>query len=153
MTGQTGTPTQSPRRLLLASGALLIFVVELGWVHPPGRQRMGKQPNGVERRRFLRRRIAPIPVAFESGPLSGRGHLKNISREGVFIRCEVLPEPGAVIQLLFHDRQGTKVEVNGVVRWTTAQLPALSSAQPGFGVFIEDPSEAFLAFYEQILTE
>ena len=85
--------------------------------------------------------------------MSGRGHLKNISREDVFIRCEVLPEPGAVVQLIFHDRQGTKVDVNGVVRWTTAQLPDSSSAPPGFGVFIEDPREVFLAFYEQILTE
>ena len=108
-------------------------------------------PNGVERRR-LRRVMKRIPAAFEAAKLRGKGHIKNISKEGLFLRASVLPAAGASVRIVFHDRHGSKVEVRGTVRWTTEQLPKEEKAKPGFGVYIERGNAEFDEFFENILT-
>jgi hypothetical protein len=72
----------------------------------------------VERRK-LRRVLKRIPAAFEAGQLRGKGHIKNVSKEGLFLRSAVLPPVGEDVRVIFHDRTGTKIEVRGTVRWTT----------------------------------
>ena len=104
----------------------------------------------VERRR-LRRILKRIPAAFESGRLRGKGHIKNVSKEGLFVRTSVLPPVGDEVRVLFHDRNGSKIEVRGVVRWTTDQLPPASKAKPGFGIYIARGNDVFDEFFEQIL--
>jgi PilZ domain-containing protein len=104
----------------------------------------------VERRR-LRRILKRIPAAFEAGKLRGKGHIKNVSKEGLFVRTSVLPPVGDDVRVLFHDRNGSKIEVRGLVRWTTDQLPAGEKAKPGFGVFIARGNAVFDEFFEQIL--
>ena len=111
----------------------------------------GPVTGGRERRRMLRRAIPSIRAAFEAGELRGVGHVKNISKEGLFLRSDILPPPGSEIRILFHDRRGDKIELHGCVRWTTAQLPD-KSARPGFGVQLTGPDDAFRQFYEEILT-
>jgi hypothetical protein len=106
---------------------------------------------GIERRR-LRRILKRIPAAFEAGKLRGKGHIKNVSKEGLFVRTNALPVTGAPVRVVFHDRHGSKIEVRGTVRWTTAQLPPEEKAKPGFGVYIPRGNEAFDEFFEQILT-
>jgi hypothetical protein len=108
-------------------------------------------PNGIERRR-LRRVMKRIPAAFESGKLRGTGHIKNVSKEGLFVRANVLPSVGAPVRIVFHDRHGSKIEVRGTVRWNTTQLPSEEKAKPGFGIFIERGNEEFDEFFEHILT-
>jgi hypothetical protein len=93
-----------------------------------------------------------IPAAFEAGKLRGKGHIKNISKEGLFLRSNTLPAPGASVRIVFHDRHGSKVEVRGTVRWTTEQLPPEEKAKPGFGVYIERGNDEFDEFFENILT-
>jgi hypothetical protein len=104
----------------------------------------------VERRR-LRRILKRIPAAFEAGSLRGKGHIKNVSKEGLFVRTSALPPVGIDVRVLFHDRNGSKIEVRGTVRWTTAQLPAREKAKPGFGVYIARGNEDFDEFFGQIL--
>ena len=106
---------------------------------------------GIERRR-LRRILKRIPAAFEAGKLRGKGHIKNVSKEGLFVRTSALPNTGASVRVVFHDRHGSKIEVRGTVRWTTAQLPPDEKAKPGFGVYIPRGNDAFDEFFEQILT-
>jgi hypothetical protein len=101
---------------------------------------------------MLRRAIPSIRAAFEAGELRGVGHVKNISKEGLFLRSEILPAPGSEVRILFHDRQGNKIELHGNVRWTTAQLGRESGARPGFGVQLAAHDDAFREFYEEILT-
>ncbi len=108
-------------------------------------------PSGIERRR-LRRVMKRIPAAFEAGKLRGKGHIKNISKEGLFLRTSVLPAAGTAVRVVFHDRHGSKVEVRGTVRWTTEQLPPQEQAKPGFGVYIEPRNDEFNEFFEHILT-
>jgi len=110
---------------------------------------MRKAPE-VERRK-LRRILKRIPASFEAGAMRGKGHIKNVSKEGVFVRSNVLPPVGADVRIVFPDRNGTKIEVRGLVRWTTDQLPPAEKAKPGFGVYIPRGNETFDEFFEQIL--
>ena len=110
---------------------------------------MSQEPK-LERRK-LRRVLKRIPAAFEAGSLRGKGHIKNVSKEGLFVRTNVLPQPGTEVRVIFHDRTGTKIEVRGTVRWNTAQLPQDETPKPGFGVHIPRGNEDFDEFFEQIL--
>jgi hypothetical protein len=82
----------------------------------------------------------------------GTGHLKNVCKDGVFVRSDALPRRGEEVRLIFHDLIGAKVEVHGVVQWTTAELPDPTVARPGFGVRLPRVDDGFLAFFEQLLT-
>ena len=107
--------------------------------------------SGIERRR-LRRVMKRIPAAFEAGKLRGKGYIKNISKEGLFVRTSILPPAGSPVRIVFHDRHGSKVEVRGTIRWSTAQLPPEEKAKPGFGVYSESGNDEFSEFFEHILT-
>jgi len=106
---------------------------------------------GIERRR-LRRLMKRIPAAFEAGKQRGKGHIKNVSKEGLFVRTNILPPAGTAVRIVFHDRHGSKIEVRGTVCWTTDQLPPEEKAKPGFGVYIPRGNDEFEEFFEQILT-
>ncbi len=110
---------------------------------------MARSTGGIERRK-LKRSVARVPASFESGEVRGKGHVKNVSKGGLFLRSDVLPEPGSEIRVLFHTQQGRKVEIEGIVVWSTTELEQ-PDARPGFGVRFEGASEQFLEFYEQIL--
>jgi hypothetical protein len=110
---------------------------------------MSKAPQ-IERRK-LRRILKRIPAAFESGALRGKGHVKNVSKEGLFVRSSVLPPVGSDVRVIFPARNGSKIQVLGTVRWTTDQLPAAEKAKPGFGVYIARGNDDFDEFFEQIL--
>ncbi len=110
---------------------------------------MARSTGGIERRK-LKRSVARVPASFESGEVRGKGHVKNVSKGGLFLRSDVLPEPGSEIRVLFHTQQGRKVEIERIVVWSTTELEQ-PDARPGFGVRFEGASEQFLEFYEQIL--
>lgn len=110
------------------------------------------RPTGADRRRCLRRNVKRIPAAFQAGELRGQGHIKNLSREGLFLRSDDVPERGSEIRVVFHDRVGSKVEIRGTVCWTTSQLPEEAGAKRGFGIHISGGALAYLEFYEQMLT-
>ena len=114
----------------------------------------GKPPAGRERRR-LKRFVKRIPAAFEAGGLRGNGHVKNLSKEGLFLRTDNPPAAGVKVRVLFHNRDGSKVEVNGRVAWTTEQLPeeeAGPEVRPGFGMHFVGERDEYLTFFEQIMT-
>jgi len=106
--------------------------------------------DGIERRK-LKRRVKRIPAVFTCGALSGTGHVKNLSKEGLFLRVDRLPDVGQAIRVVIQASNGEKVEVVGTVRWTTAQLPNAETVSTGFGMVIQDPSEAYREFFEELL--
>jgi hypothetical protein len=108
------------------------------------------EPRGGRERRKLKRVIKRIPIRFETGSLHGQGHIRNLSKQGMFIRSHLLPPAGEQVRILFVSPDGTKLELIATVRWTTAQLDS-DDAQPGFGISIEDPGRDFLVFYQSIL--
>lgn len=77
----------------------------------------------------------------------GVGHLKNVSRAGLFVRSNDLPRPESAIALQF-ETPGTGISINlrGEVRWTTDGSGSADPA-PGFGVQIHEPSIAFAEFF------
>lgn len=106
--------------------------------------------SGIERRR-LKRFAKRVPVYFQCGVFRGAGRIKNISKEGLFVRSAVLPEPGDRVRIMLESSDGSKLEFRGEVRWTTAQLPPGPTVQPGFGVLIEDVEFGYLEFFEDML--
>jgi Tfp pilus assembly protein PilZ len=104
-----------------------------------------------QERRRLRRHIERIPAQFTSGTLRGQGYLRNLSKQGMFLRCDRLPQPRAEVHIVIEHPQGGKLEVMGRVMWTTAELPDAPQVTPGFGVLIESGTAAYLAFFESLL--
>ncbi len=45
-------------------------------------------------RRQLKRFMSRIPAIFVCGSLKAEGYVKNLSKEGLFVRTESLPLPG-----------------------------------------------------------
>ncbi len=107
-------------------------------------------PEGRERRK-LKRVVKRIPVRFETDSIRGQGHIKNLSKEGLFIRCNLLPASGEAIRVTFETREGEKIQIKGSVCWTTAQIGAAGGGPHGFGVYLERRGPAFSAFFESLL--
>jgi hypothetical protein len=105
-------------------------------------------PSGKERRR-LKRVVSRIPVRFQADTLHGTGHIKNLHQEGLLIRSHMLPEAGDTVHVSFTTPEGRKIEVEGVVRWTTVQMD--EDAPSAFGVKLSRVDEEYLRFFEQIL--
>ncbi len=108
--------------------------------------------SGKERRK-LKRMVKRIPAAFEGGNLRGRGHVKNVSKGGLFLRTDVLPPRGTQVRVLFHNRDGSKVEVLGTVAWNTSELGDEDQrrARPGFGMYFNSTGSDFREFLEQLM--
>ena len=102
-------------------------------------------------RRRLKRYVQRLDAHFQSGRLRGLGHVRNLSKEGMFIGSERLPQPGAPIALTIETTDGEKLDLNGTVRWTTAQLPNETQAPSGFGVRVEGHSAAYRELFEALL--
>jgi Tfp pilus assembly protein PilZ len=93
--------------------------------------------------------VKRIPVRFEAGGMRGQGHVKNLSKGGLFIRSHLLPLTGDPIDVRFETPGGRQVQVSGTVRWTTAERSP--EDPPGFGLEIEKPGREYLAFFEDLL--
>lgn len=103
------------------------------------------------RRRSITRTVKRIPAAYERVPLRGSGHVRNLRKDGLFVEVEVLPVPGDQVHVVFETRDGDKIELSGTVRWTTADRPTEADGKPGFGMQIEDVTQEYLAFLEDLL--
>ncbi len=91
-----------------------------------------------------------IPIRYLAEGREASGHLKNVSRAGLFVRAPDLPRPGAVVALQFRSPTGALVDVRGEVRWTTAGLDSLD-VRPGFGVLLHEPPRQFVEFYRWVI--
>jgi hypothetical protein len=77
----------------------------------------------------------------------GVGHLKNVSRAGMFVRSADLPRPGVPIALQFEvPTSGELVNLRGEVRWNSDGLGS-ATPQSGFGVMLHEPSREFTEFF------
>jgi hypothetical protein len=107
--------------------------------------------SGGRERRKLRRVMKLIPVRFETSSVRSSGHIKNLSREGLFIRANVLPMAGDPVTIRFEAKDGRKLELEGEIRWTTAQMADHEAIQPGFGVLLHTADADYQEFFEEIL--
>jgi hypothetical protein len=110
-----------------------------------------KSPETAPDRRRLKRYVQRLEAHFQSGHTRGLGHVRNLSKEGMFIGSDRLPQPGAPIALTIETSAGDKIDLNGTVRWTTAQLSDSSEAAAGFGVRFESRSAGYRELFEALL--
>jgi hypothetical protein len=97
-------------------------------------------------------RLEQIPVRYLAEGCEGIGHLRNVSRAGVFIHAEELPPAGTVVALQFRSPSGALVDVRGLVRWGT-DGPGELDGSPGFGVMLNEPAREYLEFVRWALEQ
>lgn len=93
-----------------------------------------------------------IRARFEAPSVHARGYIKNVSRDGLFIRTDMLPATGDPVSITFVDQWDHKIEVYGTVGWTNTRLNPRVGTEPGFGVQLDRPGPEFLEFFEQLRT-
>lgn len=91
-----------------------------------------------------------ISVRFVSEGNEATGVLRDVSRQGAYIRASQIPRPGAVIAIQFEDTDGKLIEARGEVRWNVSP----NGDQPsGFGVIVHEPSRRFRDFVDWALNQ
>jgi hypothetical protein len=103
---------------------------------------------GKERRR-LKRYDVRVRVRFETATVRGQGRVRNIHKEGMFVASHLLPTPLEPLRIVI-EAGNRKVEVKGVVRWTSAQYPNRGPTS-GFGVQLERATPEYLEFFASLL--
>ena len=113
---------------------------------------MAKSERSEKPRRSKRRhkRIAKrlTALVYADGEYAN-GHVKNLSKLGLFVRSNMMPSPGTEVRVRFETITGEKIEVEGVVRWNTSGLPT-EEGTGGFGVYIPKPPKEYLNFFAQM---
>ncbi len=109
-------------------------------------------PERKHKRIRMTRKLKPIAAAFKTENVRGEGQIGSLSREGLFLATETLPTEGEFVTIIFADHSGSKIEVCGTVRWTTAQIPAETCPRSGFGMHLEFLTDEYQEFYEELLT-
>jgi len=105
--------------------------------------------SGVDASARARRRVltSRIPIRFMAEGAEGVGHLKNVSRAGMFVRSNDLPRPESPITLQFDmPHSGTTINLRGEVRWSSDGQGSVDPA-PGFGVQLLEPPREFQEFF------
>ena len=109
----TGRPRPNCSRMRMTPSAFL------------ARSRAPQRPPilaGVNASARARRRVltSRIPIRFMAEGTEGVGHLKNVSRAGMFVRSNDLPRPECSIAIQFDAPEtGVSINLRGEVRWTT----------------------------------
>ena len=86
-----------------------------------------------------------IQTVFEAGPVHGRGKIRNVGEGGVFVGTAQVPSQGEMVVLSFRDQKGRKLDVSGLVWWTTSDAPGPHRV-PGFGMRLLDQSDDYSRF-------
>ena len=84
-----------------------------------------------------------LQARFAAGPVRAGGEIGNVGRGGLFVGTPSLPERGDKVELCFVEPGGERVEVSGVVWWTTDCQQVPSGQPPGFGVRLVNAGDAY----------
>ena len=90
--------------------------------------------------------MKPIAATFESETEKGSGHIGSLTLGSLFLRTELLPETGECVAVRFADHNNRELEVFGTIRTTG------SPDRRGFYVQLHEVTDAYLAFYDHVLT-
>jgi hypothetical protein len=92
----------------------------------------------TEIRRMQHDRIrTSLPVEFRIGSRVAEGTVRNASDGGMFVETRAIPPQGESVSLRFYPRSEARVEVSGLVWWTTEGSP--QARRRGFGMrLLED---------------
>jgi hypothetical protein len=104
---------------------------------------------GMSQRR-IRLSVPTIHAVFEAESTHGEGHLGNVSRTGLFMRTNTLPECGESVCVVFTDSRGQQLKVWGTVQWIRGHTDMGKGAPPGFGLEIEVFSGDYNGFIDYL---
>ncbi len=90
-----------------------------------------------------------IKTEFRAGSLRGRGTIKNVSPEGLFVSTGSIPEQGEAVQLVF-PVPGGRLALSGMVWWTTTGNHTMGPGQRGFGLRLLEAPERFQRLVESL---
>ena len=107
-------------------------------------------PDSGRERRRLKRVVQRVAAKFTCGALQSTGHIKNLSKGGLFMRTASLPPVGEIVQIIILTRSRQKIEVVGRVCWSTEQLRSPGD-QLGFAIEFTDTSEEYREFFADLL--
>ena len=109
-------------------------------------EQSGKAQRSNRRHKRIAKRLTALVYA--NGDYAN-GHVKNLSKLGMFVRSNMMPAPGTEVRIRFEPITGEKIEVEGIVRWNTSGLPTEQGAD-GFGVYLPKPSKEYLNFFAKM---
>jgi hypothetical protein len=84
-----------------------------------------------------------LQTRFEAGSLTAIGEIGNVGPGGLFVGTPAIPETGQKVELCFEDPGGKRVDVVGVVWWTTDRQKVPGAQPPGFGVRLVNAGESY----------
>ena len=94
---------------------------------------------------------ASISAEFSSGDLNGSGEIRNLGADGLFVLTSSIPDQGEPVRLEFSTPGGDKVEVSGLVWWTTEDGKSRENQPPGFGLRILAGNGAYQDLIDKLL--
>lgn len=92
-----------------------------------------------------------IKTEFQAGSLQGTGTIRNLSTGGLFVGTQAIPEQGDTVELAFSLPGRARVEVKGMVWWTTTDPGAGRCRTPGFGLCVLDETDDWRGVVDAML--
>ena len=96
--------------------------------------------------------MRPIPVAYETDGLEGKGQIRCLSMVGMLISCGDLPAIEDFVRVEFQSLDDRQIELCGNVVSLRAREGQLSKGERGFFMRVDADIDTYLEFYHQILT-
>lgn len=84
---------------------------------------------------------------FTAAGMRGSGRVRNLSEGGAFIGTASIPPQGEMVRFEFTPPGGERIELSGLVWWTTRGRRA---RQEGFGLRLLDESDAYQQLLERL---
>ena len=91
-----------------------------------------------------------LQTRFEAGPVKASGEIGNVGQGGLFVGTPSIPETGEKVELCFEEPGGQRVDVAGVVWWTTDCQEVPGGQPPGFGVRLVNAGETYRELLRQL---
>ncbi len=105
-------------------------------------------------KRKFKRHHKRLEVKFKGADKSiGRGYVKDLSEQGVFIKCRKPAPPGSSIDITTTLPDGVRTRMRGVVRRSVKGAYSLSHSMDGMGVEVLAYDKAFSHFLHSIVGE
>jgi hypothetical protein len=117
-----------------------------------------EREQGRPRQKYPRYHVAPgrFPVRFAGGSISGRGCLRNVSSEGMYLQVDHVPRRHSDVLITIEIPGRDEVQVRARVVWNTALgMPApteIPGPAAGFGVVVQT-TQASQASWRSFLQE
>lgn len=96
--------------------------------------------------------MRPIPVAYETDDVEGKGQIRCLSMVGMLISCEDLPAVEDFVRAEFQSLDDQRIELCGNVVSLRPREGQLSKGERGFFMRVDSDIDTYLEFYHEILT-